>query len=61
MIEWWIDIPNLKTVDLPGSFALGRPFADVKSKSITSSLMNNSERIDVSPILADKTQGCTIF
>ena len=47
MIEYWIDIPNLKTVDLPNSFRY------VESKSITSICMNNIEWIDVSPILAD--------
>ena len=47
MIEWWIDIPNLQTVDLPWSFY------HVKSKSITSICMNMNEWIDVSPILAD--------
>ena len=45
--ESWIDIPNLQTVDLPGSF--GR----VQSKSITSILITVNEWIDVSPILAD--------
>ena len=53
--DCWIDIPNLQTVDLPDSFWY------VKSKSITSICMNMNEWIDVSPILADKTQGCTIF
>ena len=47
MIEWWIDIPNLQTVDLPYSFRY------VQSKSITSICMNMNEWIDVSPILAD--------
>ena len=47
MIEWWIDIPNLQTVDLPNSFQ------SVKSKSITRICMNMNEWIDVSPILAD--------
>ena len=47
MIESWIDIPNLKAVDLPNSFEY------VESKSITSIYMNMNERIDVSPILAD--------
>ena len=47
MIEWWIDIPNLQTVDLPDSFWY------VQSKSITSICMNNNEWIDVSPILAN--------
>ena len=47
MIEWWIDIPNLQTVDLPYSFK------HVQSKSITSICMNMNEWIDVSPILAD--------
>ena len=47
MIESWIDIPNLQTVHLPGSFE------EVKSKSITSICMNMNEWIDVSPILAN--------
>ena len=47
MIEWWIDIPNLKTVSLEWSFWY------VKTKSITSIYKNNNEWIDVSPILAD--------
>ena len=47
MIEWWIDIPNLKTVDLPNSFS------HVVSTSITSIIMNNHKWIDVSPILAN--------
>ena len=41
MIEWIIDIPNLKTVHLPESFR------NVQSKSITSIYMNNHEWIDV--------------
>ena len=48
MIESWIDIPNLQTVDLPGSFLT------VQSKSITSICMNMNEWIDVSPKLADR-------
>ena len=47
MIESWIDIPNLQTVNLP------RSFYHVQSKSITSIYMNMNEWIDVSPILAD--------
>ena len=47
MIEWWIDIPNLQTVNLPNSFQY------VQSKSITSIYMNMNEWIDVSPILAN--------
>ena len=47
MIESWIDIPNLRTVDLPNSFR------NVESKSITSICMNMNEWIDVSPILAN--------
>ena len=47
MIEWWIDIPNLQTVNLSESFEY------VKSKSITSICMNMNEWIDVSPILDD--------
>ena len=47
MIEYWIDIPNLQTVNLPWSFQ------SVKSKSITSICINMNEWIDVSPILAD--------
>ena len=50
MIEYWIDIPNLQTVDLPGSFR------HVQSKSITSIIMNMNEWIDVSPILDDLVQ-----
>ena len=37
MIESWIDIPILQTVNLPGSFRY------VESKSITSIFMNNNE------------------
>ena len=47
MIEYWIDIPNLQTVDLPDSFQY------VQSKSITSIFMNSNEWIDVSTILAN--------
>ena len=47
MIEWWIDVPNLQTVDLPTSFRY------VESKSINSICMNNHEWIDVSTILAN--------
>ena len=47
MIELWIDIPNLQTVNLPDSFQ------NVQSKSITSICMNMNEWIDVSPILAN--------
>ena len=47
IIEWWIDIPNLQTVHLPGSFE------EVKSKSITRICMNMNEWIDVSPKLAN--------
>ena len=47
LIEYWIDISNLQTVDLPGSFEC------VRSKSITSICMNMNEWIDVSPILAN--------
>ena len=50
MIESWIDIPNLQTVHLYGSFQF------VKSKSITSIYMNNNEWIDVSTILDDLVQ-----
>ena len=46
MIESWIDIPNIQTVNLPGSFRY------VESKSITSIYMNNNEWIDISTILA---------
>ena len=48
--ESWIDIPNLQTVHLYGSFQF------VKSKSITSIYMNNNEWIDVSTILDDLVQ-----
>ena len=47
LIEYWIDIPNLKAVDLP------RSFEKVKTKSISSIIMNMNKWIDVSPILAD--------
>ena len=47
MIESWIDIPNLQTVHLPGSFRY------VHSKSIDSIFMNMNEWIDASPRLAD--------
>ena len=47
MIEYWIDIPNLQTVNLPESFE------KIQSKSITSICMNMNEWIDVSPKLAD--------
>ena len=47
MIEWWIDIPNLQTVNLPDSFE------NVLSTSITSIDMSNNEWIDVSPVLAN--------
>ena len=50
MIESWIDIPNIQTVSLPGSFRY------VQSKSITSIYMNNNEWIDVSTILDDLVQ-----
>ena len=50
MIDYWIDIPNLQTVNLPNSFR------EVKTKSITSIDMNNNEWIDVSPILADRVK-----
>ena len=50
MIEWWIDIPNLQTVNLLDSFE------KVESKSINSICMNMNEWIDVSPILADLVQ-----
>ena len=47
MIEYWIDIPNLQTVNLPYLFK------KAESKSITSICMNMNEWTDVSPILAD--------
>ena len=47
MIDSWIDIPNLQTVDLPNSFQY------VLSTSITSIDMSNNEWIDVSPVLAN--------
>ena len=50
MIDSWIDIPNLQTVDLPKSFI------KVKSKSITSMLVIINEWIDISPILDDMVQ-----
>ena len=50
MIESWIDIPNLQTVNLPDSFEY------VQTKSITSICMNMNEWIDVSPILANLVQ-----
>ena len=46
MIEWWIDIPNVETVNLPDSFRY------VVSTSITSIDMNNVEWIDVHENLA---------
>ena len=46
MIEWWIDIPNLQTVNLPYSFGY------VKSKSINSIFVIINKWIDVSPALA---------
>ena len=45
-IEYWIDIPNVETVNLPDSFQY------VQSKSISSILINESEWLDVSTILA---------
>ena len=50
MIEYWIDIPNLQTVDLPDSFEY------IESKSITSIVMNMNEWIDVSTLLANLIQ-----
>ena len=47
MIDYWIDIPNLQTVDLPNSFE------EVRTKSIDSIYMNMNEWIDVSHILAN--------
>ena len=47
MNEYWIDIPNLRKVNLPDSFQY------VTSKSITSIYMNNHEWIDVSRKLAN--------
>ena len=59
MIESWIDIPNVETVDLPeGSFY------GVESKSITSIYMNINEWIDVHKNLANPVKfngACTIF
>ena len=52
MIEYWIDIPNLKTVNLSGSFQ------NVQSKSITGIYMNNIKWIDVSTILIDVVINC---
>ena len=50
MIESWIGLPNLQTVNLPKSFF------GVHSKSIKSICMNMSEWVDVSPILANLIQ-----
>ena len=47
IIEYWIDIPNIETVNLPGSFRY------VESKSMTSIYINNNEWIDISTILED--------
>ena len=47
MIEYWIDIPNLQTVNLPDSFE------EVQFKSIDSTCMNMNEWIDVSDIVND--------
>ena len=47
MIEYWIDIPNVETVNLPNSFR------NVLSRSINSMLVNMNEWLDVSPILAN--------
>ena len=47
MIEYWIDIPNLQTVNLPYSFQY------VESISVTSICMNMNEWIDVSRKLAN--------
>ena len=47
MTEWWIDIPNLKSVNLPYSFQF------VQSISVTSICMNNNEWIDISRKLAN--------
>ena len=47
MIEWWIDIPNLQTVNLPHSFE------EVQFKSVESIIMNIIEWIDVSDIVND--------
>ena len=51
MIDYWIDIPNLQTVDLP-RYGDCYSFQFAFSKSITSICMNINEWIDVSPILA---------
>ena len=50
MIEYCIDIPNLQTVHLPGSFLT------VQSKSIKSIIMNMNECIDVSSVLPNLVQ-----
>ena len=50
MIEYRIDIPNLQTVNLPGSFN------DVIFKSINSVIVNSNSCIDVSSILANLVQ-----
>ena len=47
MIEYWIDIPNLQTVDLPRSFKY------ISTASVTSMIINMNEWIDVSHKLAD--------
>ena len=47
MIEWWIDIPNLQTVNLPDSFQY------VQSKSFNSMDNDTNEWIDVHSKLID--------
>ena len=47
MIEYWIDIPNLITVNLSNSFQY------VQTISITSICMNMNEWIDISSVLTD--------
>ena len=49
MIESWIDIPNLQTVELPRSFTNVQTI----SASVTSILLSFHKWIDVSPILAN--------
>ena len=55
MNDYWIDIPNLQTVNLPGSFQI------VQSKSITSIWMIMNEWIDISPILANLVQSSDMY
>ena len=50
MVEYWIGVSNLEIVDLPYSFEY------IRSKDVYGILMNSSEWIGVSSILADLVQ-----